>query len=753
MTTWLFNNIRNRWYFLLAFLPLLGSLYTPMALRAEQARLVNETPPMPLPASQPAPLAVAWARDLGGSGLYGGMAEGLVFAARDGAVAAFDETTGEIVWSQPIDAVGALALVDGILVVHSGSSDLYSLDPGSGATLWHRAQLRASFGKNVVVAQRSAEDRRLAFLDPARGQALWEVEVPVGTYAEALAKVVDGENRPIVLVRDGERLVALNGQDGRELWRAELSMYPHDMLLVNGEYLVYEASDGRQFCTLRLADGWVAWCHSLMIVEEYREWPVMPAFDEDVVLLKVDRYTLAGMALDSGQTLWTFAPDEPREPITYQSYRPTELDAADGSAYFALGDQKNVAYAVDSHSGQLLWRAEALNLFDIEILAHDQDELFFRHFQPNEAEILVVSKKSGQLLGRVASGTAPDPVPVKIGSFARQAPIGVTIDERGFLLYGEARSVTAPGIPNLLVSPRSRLLVRFAPAVDPEALAARSRDWWGAGDRASAWYTLDIALRNSGRLAPDSPLAQACQTFLEAELADMQTSFAGQNYRGVLDQYTGGQARFVFHPLARSCPGGEDWLAQGYLLAGEAHAIQSQGKARYQQPLENPYYRQLMRDLPDSRQAGQALARLAFVRQAFTRELWQQRRVLIGIAVGAAFFFSLVYKLIGRGSASRPAAALMLFNLTFAGPVLDITALASHASNQSFSYSGANAWHIWGAIIAGLGFILALLTIILTSPTDQPTRKVSTGALVVFWILDSMVMVIAVASVFPRSLG
>jgi outer membrane protein assembly factor BamB len=745
---WL-SGMRQHAALLLACLPLLGSMYFLYTLRAEQARLLSDTPSLPVTAGEPAPLAVAWVRDLGGRGLYAGTAGGRVFASRGDAVEALDEASGEAVWSQALDEVSALALMDGVLVVGAANGELEGLDAGSGARLWHRDGVYAGFASNLVTSQRAGDGAWLAVYDPLTGEARWDKRVADGDFVQALAQVeVDGAGR-LVLARDLQALFALDAQDGTTRWRAEVAITPQDVLWIDDQVLVYQTFSPGQVCTLSLADGHILWCTGNVIVEEGREWPVKPAFDADRMLLKTDRYTLAGLALDSGEAAWTFAADQPHGPITFQSYRPSELDAVDGTAYFAFGDEGYVVYAVDAQSGQPLWRSEALNLFDVDVLAQDQDRLFLTRFQPDEAEILVISKADGQLLGRLASGVSPDPVMVNTGAISTQAPSGVTLDERGLLVYGNLRSVPAPGVPNLSVGPAHRLLVRFSPEVDHAGLAARSRDWWGAGDEASAWYTLETALRNSGRVAPDSPLAGACRDLLGARLGDLRRLFAQGDYAGVLDHFSSSKDVPMFHPLARSCPGGQEALAQGYLLAGRAYAGQAEAETWYHQPLDNPYYRQLLRDVPDSPQAAQARTGLVRSRQVFIAGLWERHAWLLALAMGLPLaFWALARSRAGR--AGQVAAVMLFFNLAIAGPLFDMTAFEMRALKPIWANWGLGMWQIAGACLMGVGGLVALAAALATPPAQAGLRgKLGWGWIAVCWVLDSAVMVIGLASMFP----
>jgi outer membrane protein assembly factor BamB len=736
------ERVRRRWPLLLTFLPLLGSVYIYASLRAEQARLLDATVPIPLPEHGPAPWAVAWARDLGESGLYAGTANGLVLAYREDRVVGLDGDTGEIIWSRPMDGVYQLALMDGVLVANTMERDLYGLDPRNGATLWTQPQAQASIARNTVTAERTAEGRWLTLFDPVSGTRQWEAKVTEEDWVEAMVQVEGQDNRALVLATDGEQLLALDGQSGEAVWTTYRGFFKDGIVSINRAHLVYQHRDGGQFCVLRLADGAVAWCKSRIIQEEKREWPINPAVEGEVAVVKTDRYTVAAIAIDSGETVWTFSDPGPREPITFQSKRPTELDTARGRAYFTFGPDYAL-YAVDTRNGQPVWRSGLPGLFDVEILGIHDEGLFLIQPFYRETKLIIVAPDTGQIVGRLASGALLAPLSKHPG-----LPFDATSadsDDAGFVLYGMVHESTAPGRPNLLIGPQRRILVKFSAEVDHEAVAARSRNWWAADDRLSAWYTIEIALRNDDSVATNSPLAQTCRSLLEARLADLQARFAYGDGESVLVNFEGHDIKFMFHSLARSCPNSEDMLAQGYLLAGEAFANQAEGSTWYKYPLDNPYYRQLYRDLRGTPWAAEALAKLNSSRQGFFARLWFHRLWLLLPAFGLPFFF---YKL-REEKWGRVAAVMSFFNLIIAGPLFDMATLELRALRPIVAPLGLQVWGTVGTCIMGCGCVLCLLALPLMTSSARPRNRPGIGYTVIAWVIDSAVMLLALGVIFP----
>jgi hypothetical protein len=203
----------------------------------------------------------------------------------------------------------------------------------------------------------------------------------------------------------------------------------------------------------------------------------------------------------------------------------------------------------------------------------------------------------------------------------------------------------------------------------------------------------------------------------------------------------------MFHPLARSCPGAQEALAQGYLLAGRAYAGQAEAEVWYHQPLDNPYYRQLLADVPDSPQAAQAWTGLVRSRQVFIAGLWGRHAWLLALAVGLPLAF---WSLARSRRAGQVAAVMLFFNLAIAGPLFDMTTFELRALKPIYAHMGLGTWQIAGACVMGVGGLVALAAALLTPSAQAGLRgKLGWGWMVAVWVLDSAVMLIALASMFP----
>jgi hypothetical protein len=97
------------------------------------------------------------------------------------------------------------------------------------------------------------------------------------------------------------------------------------------------------------------------------------------------------------------------------------------------------------------------------------------------------------------------------------------------------------------------------------------------------------------------------------------------------------------------------------------------------------------------------------------------------------------------------AAVMLFFNLAIAGPLFDMTTFEMRALKPIYAHGGLGMWQIVGACIMGVGGLLALAAALATPSAAEPglRRKLRQGWMAIFWVLDSAVMVIGLASMFP----
>jgi outer membrane protein assembly factor BamB len=143
--------------------------------------------------------------------------DGLVFAADDGVVVAFEDRTGKTSWRTPIEGpLAAPVFFDaGFLLVAKSDGEVIGLRAQDGMILW-----RHTLNAAPVVAPAASGDRlfvglkggQVAALDRDTGQPLWTVGV-----SEDATGLLALENQLVVGTR-ANRMLSLDLQRGRTRW-------------------------------------------------------------------------------------------------------------------------------------------------------------------------------------------------------------------------------------------------------------------------------------------------------------------------------------------------------------------------------------------------------------------------------------------------------------------------------------------------------------------------------------------------------
>ncbi|HMR66136.1 MAG TPA: PQQ-binding-like beta-propeller repeat protein [Anaerolineae bacterium] len=699
------------WYILIIFLPLLWSINIKREFSKQQADILENTSPLLEVDESPSLFGVAWVQDLGEEGLYGGTSDNLIFVARYNKITALNKLTGEVVWSRSIEGVKSLRLFDQVLVVGASWTDLYGLDPIDGEILWHRSEVNPVFGRDIVVGSEYDEGSTIiSLLDLSTGETVWESDRLEGRQHTILAKVNNEKVGPLVVLAVDSRYLALDGGSGQEVWSLKHTQN-FGNTFIDDNYLVLETVSDSEFCIVRLIDGKELWC-STSFSPFYSEWIIQPAFSQNMVVMKVDRFKVIGIDMEHGKIEWTFELDDPPQPLTWEqsAHRFSALSVLNDKAYPKIeshSDENNGLYALDIHSGKLLWKNSMSqnDLFDVQILAHTPQKLFVLSY-PTAA--LVIDQNTGQVLGRINDlGTT---------SFWKGASTIVSADESEILVYGQVHGDNEPEVPNSMAGPKNKILLRLAQEINPQDVAELSQRLWKSNDQFSAWYTLEIGLRNSGYLEENSAIATTCQLFLKEQLDEMKAKLAQEKFHDVIGHFThygsiGNAVGFAFHPMALLCPNSEQLLAEGYFLAGEAFAKQHKNDDWYARPIDNPYYRQFIHDLPDSPQLPEALARWKTFNQSFLKNLIVRQLFLIGVAITLPLLF-LIF--LPKGNFKFAILTVVVFfNLLIAGPIFDNTTLEQLSLAGTYSMFG-NGFsfglrQIQALFILGGGCLLSLI--------------------------------------------
>ena len=292
------------------------------------------------------PLSLVWRQAVGGAPLGGALIAGpvLLQLTRDTDVLAFDLATGTRLGrrrlDRPLCAAAALAGARGelLLLARTGRDPgLHAVDRASGDSVWRRAG--AVCAPPAVAADRvyaPLESGRLAALSAARGDLLWEVELPGRLLT---APSVAGET---VYAGDSSgELVAAAADGGRVLWRRSLGAAVRTRPAVDAEAgRLWTATADGTVHGLRADDGgtvWTARVGGLPAGGLSRGAGVIAAGSSDRALYAFDP--------ESGRGLWRFeAGGILRAP-------PTSTTTT-----LYLGSGGSVLHAVDGASGEARWR-------------------------------------------------------------------------------------------------------------------------------------------------------------------------------------------------------------------------------------------------------------------------------------------------------------------------------------------------------------------------------------------------------------
>ncbi|AGB38701.1 outer membrane protein assembly factor BamB family protein [Natronococcus occultus] len=169
-------------------------------------------------------------------------ANGVVYAATDEAMLAYDPDTGEEVWRSDDDPVRGPAIhANATAVVAAGGpdGDRRRYDAQTGAVLGTASgsSVEVAMGESVAVTRTDDAYRGRSLED---GETEWVLEAAT-THGRA---AVAGETVYAVVGDDGRRLVALDERDGSERWSVDGGEVPLGPIRAITEDAIYVASDG-----------------------------------------------------------------------------------------------------------------------------------------------------------------------------------------------------------------------------------------------------------------------------------------------------------------------------------------------------------------------------------------------------------------------------------------------------------------------------------------------------------------------------
>lgn len=285
-----------------------------------------------------------WSADLGNgigkfySKLKPAISYGKVFvASRQGVVAAFEQSTGDKVWSKDYATYDEEGLTSGI------------------RKLWSNG-VSAKISGGLAVAYETVffgtENGEVFALDVNTGEEKWSTIVK----GEILASpAIDAG---IVLISTGSGyLIALNASDGEEIWTSESDVPPLSLrgvsspAAVNGGAIIGTAT-GKLVVNI-LETGQTAWEQVISSATGVTELERIVDIDSEPLVSGGNVYvitydgSIAAVELRSGRVIWK------RE---YKSYRRMSIS---GNKLYLVDVNSNV-YALDSRSGVELWSQGAL---------------------------------------------------------------------------------------------------------------------------------------------------------------------------------------------------------------------------------------------------------------------------------------------------------------------------------------------------------------------------------------------------------
>lgn len=168
--------------------------------------------------------------------------DGLVFAAGDAIVLAYEERTGTTTWRTPVDGpLAAPVYFDaGTLLVTRMDGELVALNAQDGAVLWRR-----QVGAPLLVEPAAAGDRFFVALEDGRvlalardsGEPAWTYTIP-----DPITGMLALDDQLIVGTR-GNRLYSLGMAKGRALWQQKAGADISGAAVADEDHIYFTALD------------------------------------------------------------------------------------------------------------------------------------------------------------------------------------------------------------------------------------------------------------------------------------------------------------------------------------------------------------------------------------------------------------------------------------------------------------------------------------------------------------------------------
>ena len=265
---------------------------------------------------------------------------------------------------------------------------LWSANVGGDAEFLRLMLRPAGDGKRIYAA---SADGKVVALQPETGKELWKIEL------DALLSAGPGVGDGLVVVGTADGLViALDAESGSEKWRADLEGETLSTPLVSGESVIVLTIDNR-LRALRAADGRVRWNIEQSTPLLTMRGSASPAITGTSVIAGFDNGRLVAIDIQSGDSVWEtiLAPPSGRSDLE----RLSDIDgliSVVGQDVYVSGYQGRVA-SVAAESGQVLWAREISSYVGVTA---DWNNVYTTDAG---GEVIAMSRRNGQESWRQAS--------------------------------------------------------------------------------------------------------------------------------------------------------------------------------------------------------------------------------------------------------------------------------------------------------------------------------------------------------------
>jgi outer membrane protein assembly factor BamB len=246
----------------------------------------------------------------------------------------------------PQEAVSMPAVVNGVVYVCSDNGYTYAFNASDGTLRWSRQTGTSAVIQPVVVngvlyvgnqngtTYKGGPKGTTYALNASDGAVRWEVS------GSGLGAVVLAANGTVYGTAGGNILYALNASDGSRRWQFQIGSGSLDAApaVANGVVYIGSGDGDNHLYALNTNTGSVLW--------SYQAGPIQssPVVSNGVVYFTAGDSSLYAMSASDGTLLWRYKVGEmyPDMPVF-----------ANGVVYLAADG----LYALDAHSGKLLWHS------------------------------------------------------------------------------------------------------------------------------------------------------------------------------------------------------------------------------------------------------------------------------------------------------------------------------------------------------------------------------------------------------------